>query len=183
MSNVVHLKWTGPYTLDEVEKEGKDEKTSYGIYQVYGTHPIYGLDILLYIGQASDQTFARRLAEHPWRDFEFDDSDKVHVRLGRLWGELKSQPENTELANVEWAKSIDTAERLLITSHKPAWNKQNAGYLCDDVNDPCRNAHVLNWGQRGRLLPEVSGERWTSKHFTVGENEWKVWEYNARCDS
>ena len=31
-----------------------------------------------------------------------------------------------------------------------------------------RDIHVLNWGDYGKLLPEVSGDRWTDK-WVLGE--------------
>jgi len=57
----VHLQWDGPITWKEKAKlkSAKD----YGIYQIYGYHPVHGGDCLLYIGKASDQPFAARLGQ------------------------------------------------------------------------------------------------------------------------
>lgn len=47
---IIHIDWDGPYTLDQL-KDLMDSKTEKGIYQVYGFHPVYGKDVLLYIGK------------------------------------------------------------------------------------------------------------------------------------
>jgi len=41
----IHVQWSGPYKYDEV-KALRDEFIDYGVYQVYGTHPVYGSDVL-----------------------------------------------------------------------------------------------------------------------------------------
>jgi len=62
---IIHLQWHGPFTLIQLEKLSDEEK-DYGIYQIYGSNPIYGTSTLLYIGKASDQTFATRIKQHEW---------------------------------------------------------------------------------------------------------------------
>ena len=62
---VIHVQWDGPFSLEQVS-ELNNEDHDYGVYQVYGSHPIYGSDVLLYIGKASQQTFATRLRQEPW---------------------------------------------------------------------------------------------------------------------
>jgi hypothetical protein len=54
-AKIVHIEWDGPFSIDEAkEKNGKDD---YGVYQIYGNHPVYGYGASLYIGKAADQTF------------------------------------------------------------------------------------------------------------------------------
>lgn len=48
----VHLQWEGPKTWEEKVK--LKSAIDYGIYQIYGCHPVHGADCLLYIGKASD---------------------------------------------------------------------------------------------------------------------------------
>ena len=50
--------WEGPYLISQL-KELSDDNRDYGIYQVYGQHSLYGNSILLYIGQANEQTFGK----------------------------------------------------------------------------------------------------------------------------
>jgi len=60
---IINIWWGEPILLKDLEsgKVGNNTDEDYGIYQIYGTHPIYGNDTLLYIGKASQQTFARRI--------------------------------------------------------------------------------------------------------------------------
>ena len=44
---IVH--WDGPYSIEQI-KEIKD--TGYVLYQIYGSHHLYGRDVLLYIGES-----------------------------------------------------------------------------------------------------------------------------------
>ena len=57
---IIHIDWDGPYRIEEIN-ELNDEKKDYGIYQIYGTHPVYGSNVLLYIGKADQQTFGARI--------------------------------------------------------------------------------------------------------------------------
>jgi len=51
----------------------------------------------------------------------------------------------------------------LIITHKPAHNSQRIKKLSKKADRELREVHVLNWGDYNRLLPEVSGDRWTDK--------------------
>jgi hypothetical protein len=62
-----------------------------------------------------------------------------------------------------WDKQIERVERLLIFAHRPA---HNASGLYRHNDDDIENLHVFNWGERGALLPEVSGLR-LSMRFAV----------------
>ena len=52
---IIHVQWDGPFTLDQLSE--MNNEYDYGVYQVYGSHPIYGSDVLLYIGKAGKLTF------------------------------------------------------------------------------------------------------------------------------
>ncbi len=80
----------------------------------------------------------------------------MEIRLGRLVGEQTP-------SNAQWETQIGLAEVLLINAHKPAQNASNIGSLSQLRDKDLRNVHVLNWGDFGALLPEVSGDRWTDK--------------------
>jgi len=80
----------------------------------------------------------------------------VAIRLGRLYGEQTP-------SDKQWENQIDLAEVLLINAHKPAQNASNIGELSHLMDKDLRNVHVLNWGDFGSLLPEITGDRWTDK--------------------
>ena len=141
------------------------EASDYGIYQIYGVHPVYGSDTLLYIGQAKGETFGHRFAQsdRTWMAAEcMGDSNTASIRIhtGRVHVKDDRHP-----GNARWDEWIDCAEKLLISSHSPAWNAKEVGGLKEKETDSYKDCHVLNWGQYGHLQPEVSGARHT----------WVVW--------
>ena len=65
----IYVDWSGPYTYEDVVNynENKIETkkfavkpTDFGLYQIYGAHPIYGDNVLIYIGK-TEQKFMERL--------------------------------------------------------------------------------------------------------------------------
>ena len=153
-TKIIHIQWQGPFALPKI-KSMKDDSKDYGVYQIYGAHRVYGTNVLLYLGKASEQTFAKRIGQEGWDIWEYNEG-KVEIRLGRLVGEQTP-------SNAQWENQIDLAEVLLINAHKPAQNASSIGELSQLRDKDLRNVHVLNWGDFGALLPEVSGDRWTDK--------------------
>ena len=63
--------WEGPFkpgqVISQLTDAGKPpdyDGNDYGLYQIYGRHLISGPDALLYIGEATQQTFSARLRQH-----------------------------------------------------------------------------------------------------------------------
>ena len=52
---IINLHWRGPHSYNDVRE--MDEARDYGLYQIYNTHPVYGNDTLVYIGQANVGTW------------------------------------------------------------------------------------------------------------------------------
>jgi hypothetical protein len=52
---IIHIDWEGPVTLEDAWK--LVGPTDYGVYQIYGGHPVYGNSALLYIGCSVHQYF------------------------------------------------------------------------------------------------------------------------------
>lgn len=155
------MEWEGPISLEEART--KQGETDWGVYQIYGYHPVYGSDVLLYIGKAERQFFGVRLAQEKWWDVGADPK-RITVYLGRLAGEMA--PDNDT-----WCRMIDLAERLLIFAHKPAWNAQkNIGGMDADL----QGVHIMNWGYHRSLSPEISGARWTSRLNSM--TQWHVFD-------
>lgn len=155
---IIHIDWSGPYILDELS-ELDDETTDYGLYQIYGNHPIYGKEVLLYIGKADKQTFGKRISQERWG--YVDNYERIQIYIGRLAG-------NSTPTSRIWSKEIDLAEKLLIYSHKPAYNSMSINRIADiELN----SLHILNWGMFNSLMPEVSGARWTSEYDEMPDYE------------
>ncbi|MGD6942467.1 hypothetical protein ACQCT6_10540 [Cytobacillus gottheilii] len=161
-TKIIQLQWEGPYNLDQLPIL-TNEEIDYGVYQIYGKQPIYGHDVLLYLGQANEQTFGKRIAQERWRDTNDSNNHKIYV--GRIIGETKP-------SNLEWFEEITLAEQLLIAVHKPAFNSKS---LFANFNLKLQNIHILNWGNYRDLFPEVSGLRWSNANFEI-ESEVYKWE-------
>src|SRR5258708_19938364 len=63
MERIIHIEWEGPYSLNQLDTL-KDSRKDHGLYQIYGHHPVYGPNVLLYIGQTYGRTFGERIDEH-----------------------------------------------------------------------------------------------------------------------
>lgn len=148
----IHVQWDGPFSYDKaLEQKGE---TDFGVYQIYGSHPVYGSDVLLYVGKAVQQTFGKRLSQEFW-NYHNQDSTRVAVYVGKLSGYEGTPDDDT------WADQISMVERLLIYSHWPAGNSSGLNVkFGDDLHD----VHVLNWGKYRDLLPEVSGARYSNRY-------------------
>jgi hypothetical protein len=154
---IIEIEWSGPYTYKEVLNFNK--KADYGIYQIYGTHTIFGENSLLYIGKAQDQTFGTRISQHEvWFNEELSE---LKFFIGRLGG-IKPTTEK------EWAQGINDAEKLLIFFSSPPYNSQNL----NDYGD-VSGTIVLNFGKRNRLPMEVSTLYYESD---FGKEKWKIFE-------
>ena len=66
-SKLFHIDWDGPFRLSELNAL-TDEEKDYGIYKIYGNHPVYGNSVLLYIGKADQQTIGKRVSQENWWD-------------------------------------------------------------------------------------------------------------------
>lgn len=146
---IIHIQWDGPHSLEQVSKFN-DATTHKGIYAIYGGHPVYGSDTLLYIGMTTEH-FAARLPEHKWCRWN-QDAGRLSFYIGRFIG-CEGPTEN-------WNRQIAWAEKLLIYAHQPALNSQKE---LGDMEPELQHVHVLNWGRHRSLLPEVSGVRWTNR--------------------
>jgi len=168
MENIdICVEWEGPFSLEDIgydENSNKysiskelplnDDKKDYGIYQVYGYHPVYGNNVLLYIGKADDQTFAKRLSQEGWAYNE--DYKNIQIYVGRLFGREQ------KISGDEWSKQIGLAERMLIFAHAPAKNSSNILNITKDKTllKEFENIRVFNYDAYRSLMPELSGELW-----------------------
>ena len=153
MERVIRISWEGGYTLEDLKNKKINSNKDYGIYQVYGHHPVYGNNVLLYIGKADRQTFNIRLSQEDWGINE--DPKNIRFYVGRLFA--KKQPSDDE-----WSKMIDDAERMLIYAHSPAMNSSNIKSISrnEEKLKEFENVRIFNYDDYRSLMPEVSGEMW-----------------------
>ena len=145
----------------------RDDKTDYGIYQIYGRHPVSGTLSLIYMGKAEEQVFGVRLRQEKWEEWE-EGEGAVEVRVGRCCS-------NENVEESVWKEEICLAEKLLIVANKPMRNAQGVAWLSSSADQKCHNVHVLNWGEYGAILPEASGARWSSRFDTMPGFKARVW--------
>ena len=149
---IIHIEWEGPLSKNKVYKRVDVDK-DYGIYQIYGRHPAYGKEALLYIGIAKDRPFGTRIREHDYWLSDID-SGSIKIYLGSLYDEEDKEIEKGR-------EEISLSEQLLIYVHTPAYNKNFKEKITDES---VKSYHILNYYEYCDLLPEVSGARW-SDHF------------------
>src|SRR5208282_837811 len=89
MDDKIHVEWDGPLTFEQVVMLKNHEDK--GIYQIYGDHPIYGTNVLLYIGRAIDQKFGERIVLNKDCHEDFfhlnrPEFQNINIYVGRLAG-------------------------------------------------------------------------------------------------
>lgn len=159
----INIEWEGPFQIKDIKKFNTD--ADHGFYQVYGSHPVYGSNILLYIGRASIQTFGTSIFQEGWGYHNNEYGLQVH--LGRL---LADEPMNKR----QWLKRIEEVFRLLVYAHSPAFNATHINNVHED--EALQNYHLLNWKSHRDLLPEISGSRWASG-FGIGLEQYALKEF------
>ena len=148
--NVLDVRWDGPFAWDEYRDYVRSDHV---LYALYGAHPQYGRDVLLYIGQ-SRAGVRNRLKKHA--AWVRDEADEVAVRLGSI-DRFRSWSDWSASAPYEKADkpTVDGVEALLIAAHQPAYNSQNKAQI-----RKAEGIRLFNTGRSGSLLPEVSYRYW-----------------------
>jgi hypothetical protein len=163
---VIEIKWEGPYTLEEVRSPdpNKTLKDHGGLYQIYGIHPLFGADSLLYIGKAGEQKFYQRVHQQDkgnWIDW---DSLELKIFLGHFGG-----------ANYpgydDWLYQINVAEMLLIYHLSPPFN--SAG-IKKEPEHSYGDLVIHNFGKRHRLPEKFFDVNYQS---SLATNSWKQYPH------
>ena len=157
---IIEIKWNGPFSENDITTLNKDNH--YGLYQLYGTHEVYGSDVLLYVGKARERTFSKRFSEHQKDWFNWQ-SSSVSMYIGQIGG--INQPNDEE-----WSFQIDEAEKLLIHFCTPPYNSKNI------YNYTCQNdILVLNYGKKKMLPYSVTSLMHDSSFWN--QELWKEYVY------
>ena len=125
-------------TLDWKIVSYKEVEKTTGIYQIYGTSPLYGMDTLLYIGKSTD--INKRLSDH------IDSFEGMGV-IGR-------QPNKSYRVAQLQEDLLDIVEQTLIVMHKPSFNSARLINLSPLAKG--RAIYIQNHGNRGLLNTEVT---------------------------
>jgi hypothetical protein len=143
--DLIHIVWEGPLSIKAVLnlRMQADYGHDYGLYQIYGTHSIFGQDALLYLGHADERTFMGRL---PWYGdhWEQHEADQYQVYLGRFGG---WEP----IDDRRWGKLIHNAKVITVYNVSPPYNRTQIVSM--DVKEP---TVILNYEKRHRLPKCIS---------------------------
>ena len=146
---IVDIEWEGPFRVSYDRDEDAYEIGSipnvlvngYGFYQIYGRHPVYGNDVLLYIGEtkkgkSATRSFKNRLREHIASRFYNHTNLSIYIGPCALSDEL-----------------VQVVESILIFSHAPALNRRHL----DKPVDGAEKLLIRNWGFVGSLESACTG--------------------------
>ena len=150
----IYVEWCGPYSYNQIieneESNWPVKPSDSGLYQIYGFHPVYGSNVLNYIGKTEKPFFERLKGRSIIIDNQ--DSNKVEIYLGRIFYD------DTEHHN-ELSHDISRAESLLIHYHTPALNSSNINSLkyADE------NISIINIGDFRALNKQISTQSFTKE--------------------
>lgn len=146
----LRVEWSGPHRIRDVQKlsccgtaptyDGND----YGIYQIYGRHIIAGRNALLYVGRATEQTFAMRFHQHScWLQNEFAG---IRVHVGRIYDSKRHLWAQDHWSC--WDDDVCMVERILIYKYSPHYN---SFAIAERPTLSYERVTVEHQGARGRL--------------------------------
>ena len=183
-TDVFEVHWEGPFTYEEfgaqfdnIESEENGlKKDAWVLYALYDDHPLYGKDVLYYIGKS--KKIQERLKNH------FDDwwgGKKCYIASVYEFENWKSsdesadyegalKPEKIKNSKKVWTNEgndlqISCIEELLIYGLTPAGNIRNKGSAKNS-----RNYRIFNTGSLGSLPSEVSGGYMLEHSINLVEN-------------
>ena len=123
-------------TLDWKKANYLDFPDSSGVYQIYGSSPLYGIDTLLYIGQAKNLKNRIR--------FHLGDKENVIGRQANLSCRYACVSEQL----------LDVVEQTLIVMYKPSFNSIGLKNVKPSVKE--KGYYIQNHGERGMLNFETT---------------------------
>ncbi len=153
----IKIFWEGPFKINDILEGNIDKKydvtsQSQGLYQIYGSHPLYGNGVLVYIGRTKDKNGFQSRLKGRWVIEDGSDSENVQVYLGTVLNDGKKYSDE-ETSNI-----IDKSEVLLINAMKPAYNSSNIQSANEDFIDD--NFILHNEGNYRNIYPVLD-----SKYF------------------
>lgn len=156
----IYVDWSGPYTYEDIienntekinNKKFSVKPTDFGLYQIYGSHPIYGDNVLIYIGK-TEKEFMKRLKGRSVIEYN-QDTYNIQIYLGKIYYD-------DTFKHVNISDDISRAESLLIHYHAPARNSSNIN-LFKFADEDYR---VINLGSFRSLSKEISTTAFTNEH-------------------
>jgi len=163
MTEEINVWWEGPFTAEEVvgddinQKEYDNTADKIGLYQIYGTHPLYGNDVLLYIGRTKNNNGFKSRLRNRWVIENGNDNENVKIYLGTIYSPRETITKDDE------KKKIEKAEVLLINALKPAYNSSNVQSVGKLYME--NRYLVKNMNNYRNLYPILSSEYFLEDHI------------------
>lgn len=151
----INIWWEGSFSIDDILNDKIDSSiydntaNKIGIYQIYGIHPLYGSDKLLYIGRTQDKNGFKSRLKNRWVIENGQDSENIKIYLGTIFSY------NEDIKNKE-NNFIEKAEALLINALKPAFNSSNIQSVDERLQK--QNYIIYNHNNYRDIYPILSSE-------------------------
>uniref|UniRef100_UPI0040479605 hypothetical protein n=1 Tax=Aliarcobacter sp. TaxID=2321116 RepID=UPI0040479605 len=159
---IINVNWEGPFSISDILDNPIDSKKfDIGLYQIYGSHPLYGSDVLVYIGRTQNKNGFKSRLKGRWVIENGTDANNVQIYLGTIFSDSKKYTDE------EIKISIEKAEILMINALKPAFNSSNIQSAKVDGGDYT----VYNYGSYRSIYPILDSEYFwkDSKNFITVE--------------
>lgn len=152
-TKIYDVYWEGPYSLDAVIKDRNRTivKECHCLYQIYGDHPAYGRDVLLYIGK-TERDIKERILEHRGRFSNQCDEVKIFFASFDIFTSWAEMTDSDYAPVSEDNVTLNAIESLLIYAHQPAYNSRSLSGTAFSN----KNFRIFNTGRRKSLMLEIS---------------------------
>jgi len=126
---VIH--WSDRISINSLhDYEQSNVETGHVLYQLYGDHPVYGRDTLLYIGQSTHA------------------GNRIKAHLNNVFGRVNNR--SVSIGEIrDYNESLEIPESILIANHKPSFNKEFLHDLSSQAKQ--HKIIVINNGNNGML--------------------------------
>ena len=178
MMKEIKVWWEGPFSIEDIVKNKIDAKKydntadQKGLYQIYGFHPLYGSDVLLYIGRTKDQHGFKSRLKNRWQINNNLDSENVKIFLGCIMDDAKALSEEEEV------DSIEKAEVLLINAMMPALNSSNIQSVGEKYAD--EKYIVKNFGNFKNIYPILDSNYYWKNFLNIMITDKLAKEYDSK---
>lgn len=116
---IYEVYWSGPYSLKKAKKLKSKKANRFVLYKVYQTHPLYGTNVLVYIGKTEREANVRIKEHSDWLDYDKFGKPKIYfASIGEFntWDDTSEEHfdpiDSSIISNVEALLNICTPTSL-----------------------------------------------------------------------
>lgn len=158
------VSWEGPFKINEILNDSIDKRFSVkandiGLYQIYGFHPLYGDNVLVYIGRTKGRNGFKARLKNRWVIEHGCDTENVQIYLGTIYSD------SVEYSKNEIEVKIEKAEILLINALTPAYNSSNIQSVKKEILES--RYIVYNNGNYRNLHPVLDSKYFWHEHKNI----------------